>query len=94
MKLMFYFQKFPPEAQLNYEAYVLFSKTPPKCQIEIVYTSDPKSIEIEIVYTSDSENEVIGATIHKTYWGNNSKKYWGNNSKNYQRPHRPAFPQN
>ena len=43
-----FFQKFPPEAQLNHETYLSFSKTPPKCQnvkIEIVYTSDPEDIE-------------------------------------------------
>ena len=40
MKLMLYFQKFPPEAQLNHETYLLFNrKYHQHVNIEIVYTS-------------------------------------------------------
>ena len=90
-KLLFLFQNFPPEAQLNHETYaflkkpehieieIVYTSDPENVETEIVYTSDPEDIEIEIVYTSDPknvnieivctydrENELIGATIHKT----------------------------
>ena len=40
MKLILYFQKFPPEAQLNHETYLLFKR------------KDHQHVKIEIVYTS------------------------------------------
>ena len=37
-----FFQKLPPEGQLNHETYDFFLKKPEHIEIEIVYTSDPE----------------------------------------------------
>ena len=86
----------------NIEIEIVYTSDTGNIEIEIVHTSEPKNVKIEIVYTSDPENvqnwlrqqfkKCIGATIQKTYWGNNSKNALGQQFKNVLKPAPAGFP--